>query len=118
MKTQFNPSYKGTKGDTNNLPSLTVPDMNIGIKQLLKNHTRGISSNIKLHEPQYFETEIPNFIDQVEKDQYNNMLKASKNDLGIQIKEELAKKALERAEKKKRAEIEDKDAKNSSEKEK
>ncbi len=40
IQTQFSKNYKGTEGQTFKLPSKTIPDQNLTIAQLLKNHTR------------------------------------------------------------------------------
>lgn len=89
FKTQFNPTYKGSPGTTYTQPSQTCPDMNLTVKQLLINHTRGIPSNVKIYDPQYFEDqEIPNFVDKTELHDYTQSLKSTQIDLEDQIREE------------------------------
>ena len=62
IKKQFQTDPYYMPGETNTQPSLTVPDQTLGIKELLNNHTRGISSNVKMYEGQYFDTEILAFV--------------------------------------------------------
>ncbi len=63
FKRQFNPNYIPEKGEVNTLPSLTRPDMSLTIHELMRNHTRGIQSDVHNNEPQYFDTEIKRFAD-------------------------------------------------------
>lgn len=107
FRTQFDPSYKGSPGEVNKNPSLTVPDQTISIQKLLKNHTRGIPSDVRMRHPHYFETEIKRYddlIDQLEhKQQIAEDLKQAKLDAKKELIEKreaalealAAKKALE-----------------------
>lgn len=64
FKRQFQKKYKGHEGVKNKGISATIPDMNLTLKELLHNHTRGITSDVKHHEGQYFEEqEIPEILD-------------------------------------------------------
>jgi len=45
------------------MPSQTRPDMSLTVKELLINHSRGIHSDVKQYEGQYFDTEIPRIDD-------------------------------------------------------
>ena len=94
LRKQFN--YYDMPGETNNSPSLTVPDQTLGIKELLNNHTRGISSNVKMYEGQYFDTEIPQIDDLTDLDAFREDIKAREKALKAKIKEENDKKVLER----------------------
>ncbi len=94
LRKQFN--YYDMPGETNNSPSLTVPDQTLGIKELLNNHTRGISSNVKMYEGQYFDTEIPQIDDLTDLDAFREDIKARETALKAKIKEENDKKVLER----------------------
>ena len=60
---QFEFEYKGSKGKEMDGESLTVPDLNLNIKQLLENHTRDEIGNIQAKRPLYFETHIPKITD-------------------------------------------------------
>lgn len=98
FKTQFNPNYKPTEGETNVGDSMTVPDMSLSIRELLINHSRGVSLNVNQPEPQYFDMEIPNFIDLTDREAYKEMLLEKKLQLDEQIKAEIdaAKQAAEK----------------------
>lgn len=85
FKRQFNPQYKGDKGSINKQPSQTVPDMSLTVKTLLKNHSRGIHSDIKHYTPEYFDTEIPVLDDLTDVAQYKEDLNNQKKDLHNQI---------------------------------
>lgn len=75
FRRQFQSNRKPSKGETNNLPSLTTPDMSLSILELLTNHSRGIHSDVYVHQsPQYFEQEIPKFDDITESDEYKQNL--------------------------------------------
>lgn len=87
--------------------------MNLTVKQLLLNHTRGIPSNVKHYDAQYFEEqEIPNFIDKTELEQYKTDLHSRKNNLDHQIRAEREQKVLTDQIKNKNSEIEDNETKN------
>lgn len=38
-------------------PSLTEPDLNLSVRQLLANHSRGVNSPVKVYDPEYYQTE-------------------------------------------------------------
>lgn len=85
IRRQFNPEYKGSEGEINTMPSQTVPDMSLSIQELLLNHSRGIHSEIKNYEGQYFEDEIPIFHDITEmvehKQELLDRIKEVENDI-------------------------------------
>lgn len=84
---QFDPSYKGSSGEINNLPSETVPDQSLSIRQLIQNHTRGIHSDVKHYEGEYFEDQIiPNFEDLTDVVQYKENLVQRQKDIENEIK--------------------------------
>jgi len=85
IRKQFQDPYY-MPGETNNSPSLTVPDQTLGIKELLLNHTRGISSNVKMYEGQYFDTEIPIIDDLTDLDAFREDIKAREIALKAKIK--------------------------------
>lgn len=74
FRRQFNPNYEPYPGETSDLPSETVPDQSLTIAELLKNHVRGISSDVQNNEGQFFDTEIPVFHDLTEEVEYKEQL--------------------------------------------
>lgn len=112
FRRQFDNSYKPEKGIVNKKPSQTRPDMSIGIKQLLINHTRGIHSDIKSHTGIFTDDDVPTFLDLTERDEYHQDLIARKNALEAQILQEREDKALQIAKRKKDAADKAKMAKN------
>lgn len=65
IRKQFNDPMKGIIGEINDMPSMTVPDMNLSIQQLLQNHTRGVHSDVHDYgvDEGYLEQEIPQIND-------------------------------------------------------
>jgi len=88
LRKQFMVNPKLAKGETNNKPSLTVPDLTLTIKQLLTNHSRGIPSNVAYNEPMYFNQEIPIIDDIVDIQTFRQDLKHREKLLQAKIKEE------------------------------
>lgn len=88
FRRQFDTNYTGCVGEENKKPSMTVPDMSLTVHQLLENHTRGIHSDIIHYDPQYFESEIPNYADITEKIEHKNQLKEDYKLLEAQIQKE------------------------------
>lgn len=71
---QFDFTYKGRKGKKMDSVSETVPDMNLTVKQILQNHTRGIDGKETIRQPLYFETEVPNITDITDVYEYKDYL--------------------------------------------
>lgn len=89
FRTQFEPNYKGARGEINNEPSMTEPDMALSVAELLKNHARGKSIDAMHYEGEYFEDEeIPHFTDLTEMQQYKEELVKRTKELEKQIKDE------------------------------
>jgi hypothetical protein len=88
LRKQFSTTPYTFKGETNTKPSLTVPDLTLTIKQLLTNHSRGISSDVTHNEPLYFDTEIPIINDITDLDAFRQDLKAREKALSLKIKQE------------------------------
>ena len=63
IQVQFNIDYKGHPGQKMNPDSDTVPDMNLTVRQLLQNHTRGIDNKVEVKTPLYFDFPIPTIND-------------------------------------------------------
>jgi hypothetical protein len=61
FKIQFDFGYKGNNGKTITGESETEPDLNLTVRQLLTNHTRGDKAPYR--EPLYFDVEVPNIQD-------------------------------------------------------
>ena len=92
---QFQNTPPTFKGETNNSPSMTVPDMTLTVKQLLHNHSRGIHSDVSLNEPMYFDSEIPIIDDITDLIAYREDLKAREKALKLKIKQEHDQKIQE-----------------------
>ncbi len=90
FRKQFQTKPPISKGEINNLPSLTVPDLTLTIKQLLTNHSRGIQSDVAYNEPLYFNSEIPTIDDIVDLKMFKEDLKKREKLLQAKIKEENA----------------------------
>lgn len=88
FRTQFTADYQGSQGEINNLESVTIPDMNLTIRQLLINHTRGIGSDEIYKEGIYSDIEIPRFTDLNDMEDYKEMLLQKQEELEAQIKHE------------------------------
>lgn len=64
IRVQFDLTYTGTPGEVNLEPSMTVPDMNLTVRQMLDNYMRsGDPGAVEVGEPMYFDMEIPTFED-------------------------------------------------------
>lgn len=116
---QFDIFYGGSPGKNMDPESLTVPDMNLTIRQLMENHTRGKGNTVAVKQPVYFDYTIPQIKDITDihefkkqlEDQLNNVEEFIQNDLkkGADKKE---KEAAEKAEKEKEMEMYDEFKKN------
>jgi hypothetical protein len=95
IKKQFQNTPPTSKGETNNSPSMTVPDMTLTVKQLLHNHSRGIHSEVSHNEPMYFDSEIPIIDDITDLIAYREDLKAREKALKAKIKLDHDNKMLE-----------------------
>jgi hypothetical protein len=104
LKKQFQSQPYEMLGEENTMPSLTVPDQTLGIKELLINHSRGISSNVKNYEGEYYDTEIPIIDDLTDLEYYRQDIKRREIALKAKIKEEHDKKVLNRQQEIKEAE--------------
>jgi len=88
IQVQFDIEYGGTPGKTIVGKSETVPDLNLTVRQLLQNHSRGIGSDVKVSEPIYFEQEIPNVIDMTDIDLMKQSLERRLEEVNAYIEEE------------------------------
>lgn len=87
-RVQFDFGYKGSKGKKMDPTSKTVPDMNLTIRQLLENHTRGKTNEVQVKQPLYFEVDIPTITDITDVDNYRNQLKTQLDKVNAFIKED------------------------------
>lgn len=46
FRKQFQKDYKGSKGEVNKSPSLTVPDDTLSIREIIERYTKGLSAPI------------------------------------------------------------------------
>ena len=71
---QFDLNYRGIDRDKSEGESQTIPDMNLTVRQLMANHTRGIDN--KIHEKQagYFDIQVPSIQDWTDVEKYKQQL--------------------------------------------
>lgn len=79
--------------------SVTIPDQSLTIHELLENHTRGVYSKVKIHQPNYLGIEIPKFDDITEALEYRAELNMRK----IKLEQELSDMQAEKQEKEREA---------------
>lgn len=106
IQVQFDIEYGGTTGKTSNGKSDTVPDLNLTVRQLIQNHTRGHGNEVKVSEPIYFDQEIPTITDITDVDTYKEQLEERLKQVNQFVKLEKEQKIQEKAdqENKKQAE--------------
>lgn len=88
IKTQFSPNYTGRKADIQGGISQTVPDQSLSIRQLLDQHSRGIGIKQNAAEAQYFNDEIPVFLDMTDREAYRDALLDRHKEITDQLKKE------------------------------
>lgn len=88
FRIQFDFEYKGTSDEVNSLPSETIPDMALTVRQLLENHVRGIDNKIVARNPLYFESEIPVLNDLTDLETYKESLKRRLDEVKTAIEAE------------------------------
>ena len=73
--------------------SMTVPDQNLTVKELLDRHSRGVSLGAPKLEGEYFDTEVPRFQDLTEMFDYKANLEKKRAEVmeAIMKEEELLK---------------------------
>lgn len=88
-----NLKFHGSRGEVNEEPSMTEPDQNLSIPELLAQHTRGIPViNNRHREGIYSETEIPVIQDLNDYHEHRNMLEARAKDYEMETLKEANKK--------------------------
>lgn len=70
VRMQFDVGYAGHPGRDMDGESQTIPDMNLTVRQLLENHTRGVGNNVNVRKPLYLEFPIPVIRDLVDVERY------------------------------------------------
>lgn len=98
IRRQFSPEPIPFKGEVNNLPSLTVPNMSLTVAQLYRNHTKGIPSDVQERTPIYTETEIPRFDDINELVEWRNEILRKADEVAEDIKNRIEEDLKKRAE--------------------
>lgn len=88
IKVQFDIEYGGHPGKEMDGVSMTQPDLNITVRQLLENHTRGNSGEINVRQPMYWDTEIPTLNDLADMEAYQEHLARNMASLKENIKAE------------------------------
>lgn len=88
LKKQFSKKYKGSPSKIKPGKSMTLPDQNLTIAELLERHSRGVSLGAPDLQGEYFDTEIPRFDDLTDMLEYKKELVQKQIDLEKQIKEE------------------------------
>lgn len=88
LKTQFSGKTIQSSGFKKKMgKSMTVPDQNLTVKELLDRHSRGVSLGAPEIKGEYFDTEIPKFDDLTDALEYKKNLIKKANELEKQIKE-------------------------------
>lgn len=71
---QFDFDYVPSSGKTMSNENIVVPDLNLTVRQLLQNHTRGINGGENVRQPLYFDFPIPNVRDITDVMEYKKFL--------------------------------------------
>jgi len=88
IRKQFSKKYKGKPWKGKPGKSITVPDQNLTIGELLDRHSRGVSLGASDLKGEYFDTEIPRYDDLTDMLEHKKALVQQQLDLEKQIKEE------------------------------
>lgn len=86
---QFDIEYGGTQNEVSG-KSQTVPDMNLTVRQLLNNHTRGLSNDRHMKDPLYFDIQIPKITDITDVESYRDHLEHQMSEVNTFIEKEEA----------------------------
>ena len=70
--------------------SMTLPDQNLSIGELLERHSRGVPLGAVDKQGEYFDTEVPRFSDLTEMLEYKKDLEEKRKELTKQINAEIA----------------------------
>ena len=91
IRVQFDIEYPGDPGKKMNQDSETIPDMNLTVRQLLENHTRGVNGQVQVRKPLYFEHPIPVINDMTDIDRLRENIILQKEAIDKFIEEEKSK---------------------------
>lgn len=69
-RVQFDIGYSGSPGKSMDPDSDTIPDLNLTVRQLLENHTRGKGNDVEVRQPLYMEFPIPDLKDMTDVEEY------------------------------------------------
>jgi hypothetical protein len=90
IKTQFSGKTYQSSGYKKKMgKSMTLPDQNLTIKELLDRHSRGVSLGAPDLQGEYFDTEVPRFNDLTEMLEYKKDLEQKRKELTKQINAEI-----------------------------
>ena len=91
IRTQFSGKTFQSSGYKKKMgKSMTLPDQNLTIKELLDRHSRGVSLGAPDLQGEYFDTEVPRFSDLTEMLEYKKELEEKRKELTKQINAEIA----------------------------
>ena len=91
IRTQFSGKIFQSSGYKKKMgKSMTLPDQNLTIKELLDRHSRGVSLGAPDLQGEYFDTEVPRFSDLTEMLDYKKELEQKRKELTKQINAEIA----------------------------
>jgi hypothetical protein len=90
IRTQFSGKVYQSSGYKKNMgKSMTLPDQNLTIKELLDRHSRGVPLGAVDRQGEYFDTEVPRFSDLTEMLEYKKDLEEKRKELTKQINAEI-----------------------------
>ena len=90
IKTQFSGKTFHSSGYKKKMgKSMTLPDQNLTIQELLERHSRGVPIGAVDKQGEYFDTEVPRFSDLTEMLEYKKELEEKRKELTKQINAEI-----------------------------
>ncbi len=90
IRTQFSGETFHSSGYKKDMgKSMTLPDQNLTIQQLLERHSRGVPLGAVDKQGEYFDTEVPRFNDLTEMLEYKKELEEKRKELTKQINAEI-----------------------------
>lgn len=100
---QYDPDYQPNKGSDNQDESVTQPDMTLSLRQIMKNHTRGVGLGVALKEGIYSDTDVRYFEDITDMVEHAEYLQEQAEIFNKEIEEQEKKRkeAVREAEKEK-----------------
>lgn len=90
IRTQFSGKTLQSSGYKKKMgKSMTLPDQNLTIQELLERHSRGVPLGAVDKQGEYFDTEVPRFSDLTEMLEYKKELEEKRKELTKQINAEI-----------------------------